>query len=425
MSFSDDIKRAAPFSAYDGRKAAVVADHEVVTVMGLEDADEALAFLQNHPKAAEIAVQGQAILDDPVQLKKLIRKIDLTIAPLLAAVYFLQFLDKTALSYTAVVGIRTDTHLKGQDYSNLSIFTHTRFASWRIFYVAIGAMTIVMGFLVIMFLPDSPVKAKRFTDAEKVAALLRTKDNPSGTQNSHVKKAQVFETFKDGRVWLVCLSTMLSSIPNGGISNFSSILLTTFGYTSQQALIMSLPAGAVGAACVLLVGWLSDRWRDRSIVMLICIIPTILGASLMIGLDPNGVPKNKAGLLAASFMTGTFGAAFMVLLAWNASNIASHSKKVTTNAMIMISFAVGNILGTQTFQAKQAPGYIDGKISIIVTLSALCFVIVILRVYDDVLNKQNERKLAEMGEAEKKELKEKMAFADQTDRKNVFFKYTH
>ena len=60
-------------------------------------------------------------LDDPKQLRKLIRKIDLTIAPLLAAVYFLQFLDKTTLSYTAVMGIRDDTHLKGQDYSNLSM----------------------------------------------------------------------------------------------------------------------------------------------------------------------------------------------------------------------------------------------------------------------------------------------------------------
>ncbi|KAK5014776.1 hypothetical protein LTR39_002969, partial [Cryomyces antarcticus] len=55
MSFTDDIKRAAPFSAYDGRKAAVVADHQVVTVAGLEDSDEALAFLQNHPNAAEVA----------------------------------------------------------------------------------------------------------------------------------------------------------------------------------------------------------------------------------------------------------------------------------------------------------------------------------------------------------------------------------
>lgn len=56
-------------------------------------------------------------------------------------------------------------------------FAHTRFANWRIFYIAIGAITMVIGLLVAMFLPDSPVKAKRFTDAEKVAALLRVKHN--------------------------------------------------------------------------------------------------------------------------------------------------------------------------------------------------------------------------------------------------------
>ena len=140
-----------------------------------------------------------------------------------------------------------------------------------------------------------------------------------------MKKDQLFETFKDLRVWLVCICTMLSSIPNGGISNFSSILLTTFGYTSRQALILAAPGGAIGVVFVLGVGYLSDRWRDRSSVMLICILPTILGAGLMIGLDPNGVPKNKAGLLTASFMTGTFGAAFMLLLAWNASYVSFSS----------------------------------------------------------------------------------------------------
>jgi len=176
---------------------------------------------------------------------------------------------------------------------------------------------------------------------------------------------------------------------------------------------------------VLLVGYLSDKWRDRSIVMLIAIVPTILGSALMVGLDPKGIPKNKAGLLAASFLTGTFGAAFMLLLAWNASNIAGHSKKVTSYSMTMISFCVGNILGTQTFQAKQAPGYISGKISIIATLSALCFVVVVMRVWNDWLNKKNKQALATMSEDEKDVLREKMAFADQTDRSNVFFEYTH
>jgi ACS family allantoate permease-like MFS transporter len=239
---------------------------------------------------------------------------------------------------------------------------------------------------------------------------------------------------------------MLSSIPNGGLSNFSSILLTTFGYTSQQALILNAPSGAIGLITVLGVGWLSDRWRDRSSVMLICVIPTILAAGLMIGLDPNGVPKNKPGLLAASFLAGTFGAAFMLLLAWNASyvtppsyflhsegkaklkncrNIGGHTKKVTVNAMTLVSFALGNIMGAESFQNDQAPGYISGKISIAATLGALCLVVLVLRWYNDMLNKKKDKVLAEMSEEERVELGKTMLFADETDRRNPFFRYTH
>ncbi|EMC98866.1 hypothetical protein BAUCODRAFT_31139 [Baudoinia panamericana UAMH 10762] len=435
-----------PFAALDGRKSFSISGEQIVT--SLSEADEALAFLENHPRAAEIAQEGAAILEDDKQRRRLVRKIDLAIAPLLAAVYFLQYLDKTTLSYTAVMGLRTDAKLHGQQYSDLGMlfyigflatefptqyiaqrlgrlslylggnivcwgivlachaacndfaglaicrtllgmfeacvapilviiiamwykkseqgrrvswfyvcnsitqivggavaygasFAKGSFASWRIFYLCIGALTVVMGVLVALFLPDSPVKARRFTDAEKVAVLMRVKDNQSGTQNAHLKRSQIFETFKDARVWLICLSTLLSSIPNGGISNFSSILLTTFGYTSREALIMSMPAGAIGIIFVLFSGWLSDKLNDRSVVMFVCIIPTILAGALMIGFDPTGTPLNKGALLAASFLSGTFGAAFMLLLAWNASNIAGHTKKVTTNALTLVSFALG------------------------------------------------------------------------------------
>ena len=56
-------------------------------------------------------------------------------------------------------------------------FAKPNFTSWRIFFHAIRALTIIVGALVCVFLPDSPVKAKRFTDAEKVAALMRVKEN--------------------------------------------------------------------------------------------------------------------------------------------------------------------------------------------------------------------------------------------------------
>jgi ACS family allantoate permease-like MFS transporter len=129
MSAPIDIKTTntmtseKPFAGLDGRPASVASQPgaDVTTVIDLVNADEALAFLTNHPRAAEIAIEGSAILEDPKALRRLLWKIDLTICPLLAAVYFLQFLDKTTLSYTAVMGIRSDTHLVGQDYSDLSM----------------------------------------------------------------------------------------------------------------------------------------------------------------------------------------------------------------------------------------------------------------------------------------------------------------
>lgn len=86
-----------------------------------QDADEAFAFLHHHPNAPQLLQEGLTIYNDPIQLKKLERKIDLAIAPILAVVYFLQFLDKTTLQFTAVMGLREDTKLEGMDYSVVSL----------------------------------------------------------------------------------------------------------------------------------------------------------------------------------------------------------------------------------------------------------------------------------------------------------------
>lgn len=339
------------------------------------------------------------------------------------------------------------TQIFGSGVAYGASFSTSSFASWRIFFLVIGLMTIVFGFGVFMLLPDSPVKAARFTEAEKVAALLRVKENQSGTQNSKLKLSQVLESVRDVRVWLVFLSVLLTSIPNGestfhrisasvlvpqltnsppgGLSNFSSILLTTFGYTSQQALILNMPTGAVGIFVVLLSGYLSDRWNDRSLVMLICLIPTIVAAGLMYGLDPDGIPQNKGVLLFASYLSGTFGAAFMLLLAWNASNLAGHSKKVTANALTLVGFCTGNILGTQTFQESEAPGYKSGKIAIVACLTAQVLVCFALRYCNDRLNKKNRQALENMSEEDKMLVREKLAYSDETDLRNPFFVYTH
>lgn len=40
-----------------------------------------------------------------------------SLLPVMALSYFMQFLDKTALGQTAILGLRTDLKLSGDDYS--------------------------------------------------------------------------------------------------------------------------------------------------------------------------------------------------------------------------------------------------------------------------------------------------------------------
>ena len=49
--------------------------------------------------------------------KRLLRKIDFHIMPLICIVYFLQYIDKTAISYASVTGILESTHLHGNQFN--------------------------------------------------------------------------------------------------------------------------------------------------------------------------------------------------------------------------------------------------------------------------------------------------------------------
>ena len=57
------------------------------------------------------------------EAKRVLRKIDFRLIPLLWLTYLLQYLDKNGINYASVYGLKKGTNLRGQDYSWLgSIF---------------------------------------------------------------------------------------------------------------------------------------------------------------------------------------------------------------------------------------------------------------------------------------------------------------
>lgn len=58
---------------------------------------------------------GQDI--DPAEEKRVLRRIDRRLVPMLMIIYFLQYIDKNGINYASVYGLQKGTNLNGQDFS--------------------------------------------------------------------------------------------------------------------------------------------------------------------------------------------------------------------------------------------------------------------------------------------------------------------
>ncbi|KAK6352709.1 hypothetical protein TWF696_004712 [Orbilia brochopaga] len=108
---------AATAKTHDGTNAIVTQ-----IIAHSDDADDALKAFANYDHGVSI---------DQETNRKLLRKIDLNIMPLLCIVYMLQFVDKVSLSYGSVTGLRQDLHLVGDQYSWLASIFNFGYLFWE------------------------------------------------------------------------------------------------------------------------------------------------------------------------------------------------------------------------------------------------------------------------------------------------------
>lgn len=69
----------------------------------------------------ELYKNGRDLEIDPAEAKRVLRKIDYRVIPILFVTYMLQYLDKNSINFSSVYGLQKGTHLEGSDYSWLSM----------------------------------------------------------------------------------------------------------------------------------------------------------------------------------------------------------------------------------------------------------------------------------------------------------------
>ena len=96
------------------KMGVVVSDKLGVGQVETAELDEAELFLRKNNISNGYV---QELLSDDQEVKRLVRKVDMVVLPLLAGTFLMQFIDKQALSYAAVFDLFTDTGITQTQYS--------------------------------------------------------------------------------------------------------------------------------------------------------------------------------------------------------------------------------------------------------------------------------------------------------------------
>lgn len=298
--------------------------------------------------------------------------------------------------------------------------------SWKYEFLIIGALCCVWGIVMFIFLPDSPVKAKGLSHREKRIAVERLRENQTGVENKHFKWYQVRETFMDPKTYLFYFLGCVCNIPNGGISNFGTIIIQGFGFSTLVTTLMQIPYGAIIAMSILVCVFTNDYMartgrQTRVWFVLLFLSPNIAGAFGLRFLAQD----NQAGRLVCYYLTGPYNAAFVLILSITIANTAGHTKKVVTNAVLFLGYCTGNIVGPFFYLDSQKPQYELGIWSMIVSHLVEACIVIALRLMLSMENKRRDRIQSQQeGGLEGRDL-DSTAFSDMTDRENLNFRYIY
>ncbi|KAF8915909.1 major facilitator superfamily domain-containing protein [Mucidula mucida] len=304
---------------------------------------------------------------------------------------------------------------------------HAKLKNWQILFTLLGCVTFVWGLFVGYWLPDSPMRAKCWSQEDRILIAERVRKNETGIQNKEFKMHQAVEAFQDLTVWAIVLISFTNALPTGGIGAFSNIILTAFGFTVLQTYLLAIAQGVIIMLFLFSAAYLSKKLNQKLLLAFLYTLPNVAGTIVFMTVQTSA--KTKVGLLLAFYCTQGFGAVATLNLAVMSGNIAGRTKQVVAQPS-SFAWAVGNSVGPQVFRSDDAPRYYKAWISHIVMYGLQLAAIAFLRARLMRLNvlKRRAQKVAESktsGEDTNENIAHSHAFDDLTDHENPDFRYVY
>ncbi|OKL63738.1 hypothetical protein UA08_00224 [Talaromyces atroroseus] len=308
----------------------------------------------------------------------------------------------------------------------VGFITGTWFKPWRVFFWILGGITIIWAIITAFLLPDSPVSAKFLSEREKAIAIERMRADQTGIENKHWKWDQVREVVLDPKTWLLFLFNIWVSIPNGGLTNFTPLIVNGLGYSSQRAALLTMPTGImetvsaviINGTIFLVITRYNSKLQLRGLLIILGLIVGMVAAVFLYTLPLTALHTRLGALYVSFFYLGPY----IVSLGFITQNTAGHTKKVVLNALCFVANCVSNIIGPQFFKSNQAPLYPLGMGAIFVSYALSILTTALYMAYCWNENRKRDRAAEATGE-QSVDVHLDTDFKDLTDMQNPHFRY--
>ncbi len=162
------------------------------------------------------------------------------------------------------------------------------------------------------------------------------------TSTTRISWRQVYYVFIDWRIYLYALIA-------GGFnpiiicpSTFLTLIGETKDYSDAVVQLMMALSYVFAFVCCLLVGYSSSRRNEHGHHLAFCLIISLLGFILMLGLFGHGQVVTYIGIIIS--LSGVF-SAFPLILAWLTNNVGGHTKRAMAIGCVMgISRIGGSVM---------------------------------------------------------------------------------
>lgn len=171
-------------------------------------------------------------------------------------------------------------------------------------------------------------------------------------------------------------------------------------------------SGAVELVGCIAIAYMSRFYKRRVVWGMLAQCITSAGLMML------AFSKNKTVQFAGYNMGAIAPVSFICILSFTNSNVCGTTKSYTSFYMTLVGYCVGNLIGPQTFLAREAPNYTTGK-----TIVGVCGILVLFILAAIWFSYYYENKRRD--KLPPPEKIENIEFADLTDKQNPFFRYAY